>query len=163
MDQISVTVTGASRVDLVGKLRAFADNLDGTPAGADGKVTKSTKTTKVQELETDGDDDFGKSEKKTKETKAAKAAAASFEDDAEETETETQSEGDADDFMEAPKETKKGAKKYSVNDVNDACKKKAAATDRKQVLTILKKKFGVASVTELKAEQYADVIKAMAV
>jgi len=169
MDRISVTVTGANRVELAGKLRAFADNFDGTPAGADGKVTKSAKTTKAAQVETtDEDDDFGKADKKTKETKASKAAAASFEEDdaTEETVTETAEVTESeDDFMDAaPKAAaKKTAKKLTVNDVNTACKEKAAATDRKTVLSILKKKFNVASVTELKAEQYGDVIKAMAV
>lgn len=171
MDKITVTVAAANRVELAGRLRAFADNLDGTPAGADGKVTKSTKTTKATaaapvETEADEDDDFGKAEAKTKQTKAAKQAAASFEEgaDDEETAAEPEAEVEADDFMEAPKTTKKSAaKKFTVNDVNDACKAKANATDRKTVLGILKKKFNVTSVTELKADQYADVIKAMAV
>lgn len=177
MDRISVTVTGQSRVDLAGKLRAFADNLDGTPAGADGKVTKSAKTTKsapgtdTREATepTDDSDDFAQAAAKTKSTKAAKAAAASFEDgddEPAELETETETAEDEGDFMEAAPAKTKGkaaAKKLTVNDVNDACKAKAQATDRKTVLGILKKKFNVASVTELKADQYADVVKAMAV
>jgi hypothetical protein len=49
MEQIQVTVSGQSRVELAKRLRAFADNLDGTPAGADGKVSGKAATTAAAE------------------------------------------------------------------------------------------------------------------
>lgn len=153
---------GATNKDIAAQLRFQAGLIE----GIDPKVAASRKNTDAptKEIDSDDDDEFAKAETKTKTTRAAKAAAASFEDDSTDEETVAEVETD-DDFMEpAPAKTaKKGAKKFTVNDVNDACKAKAAATDRKTVLGILKKKFGVASVTELKAEQYGDAIKAMAV
>lgn len=187
--QIVVPVkANATNTEIATALRWRANLFDGlepkaacsveataTPAIGKGKKTTAPAAATVEtETEADDNEDFAaapaKSTKKSGGKKAA--AAATFEDDepseeaTEETETETaetESEDDGD-FMEAApaKGKKTAAKKITVNDVNDACKAKAASSDRKTVLGILKKKFGVTSVTELKAEQYADVIKAMA-
>lgn len=46
---ISVTVNGESRVEIAKRLRAFADNLDGTPAGTDGKVAPKKAATTAAE------------------------------------------------------------------------------------------------------------------
>jgi len=179
--QITITVKdGATNTEIAAALRWRANLIDGMePKAASsvantstpGEVKTATKA-KAQaapapEADDAGDEDFAAAPaKKTSGKKAA--AAASFEDEddsAEEAQTSSEADdaGDDDDFMaEAPK-TKAKAKKITVNDVNDACKAKAKASDRKAVLAILKKQFGVTSVTELDQKQYADVIKAMAV
>ena len=81
--------------------------------------------------------------------KASKKAAASFED-ADEEET----------FDEAPKKAS-AKKKLTVEDVNAACKARAARTDFKSTKALLKKMFKIDSVQDLKPEQYATVIAAM--
>lgn len=80
------------------------------------------------------------------------------------------SDGDDDDGepdFKAPPAKKEKVKKVTVDDVNDACKARAMVKGgklgRSEVLTILKKKFKTESVSELKPEQYAECIGAMAV
>ena len=93
--------------------------------------------------------------------KRGRPAAKGFDDEdvAEEEEASEESEDVAEEEEEpAPK---KSAKKITVDDINDACKAKAKRTSRDEVLTILKKKFGVRSVTDLIPSQYEGVIKAM--
>lgn len=177
--QVSVMVKpGATNAEIASALRWRANLIDGmdpktacsveaiaTPA-VSGKKS-AAKTAPAAEPEVDADEDFGgeaqaaPAKKFTKKSAPAKQAA-SFDDEDEAPEVEETASDDDGDFMEAApaKETKK--KKLTVNDVNDACKAKAQATDRKTVLGILKKQFGVTSVTELDSKQYADVIKAMA-
>lgn len=84
----------------------------------------------------------------TRKTKGKKAA--SFDD-----ETST----DVEEQAPAPKAKK--APKLTIKDVNAACLERAGQTSRKEVLTLLQKKFGVKSVTELDPETYATVIKTM--
>jgi len=58
------------------------------------------------------------------------------------------------------------AKKVTIDSVNDACKKRAAAGGKKgraEVLAILKKKFKTESVSDLEPEDYQKCIDAMAV
>jgi hypothetical protein len=93
--------------------------------------------------------DFGMAEDPMTDTAPTVSAATSFDDD---------------DFMTAAP-TAAPAKKVTADDVNDACKTKAASIGgkggREAIFNVLKKQFGVASVTELKAEQYAAVIEAI--
>lgn len=162
MSKITVTVSGANRVELVENLRAFADNLDGTPAAPTGKVTKSASkpapAKKAAAPPADEDDDFKADD--------GGAEPAGFDDDAAE-EAPAEEEG----FEEEPpkkaapaKGTKAASKKkITLDDVNDACKAHAAAKGRPATLDILKKKFKTQSVTALKPEQYEACISAMAV
>lgn len=164
-DQMYVTVHGSNRVELVGKLRAAADNLDGTPATVTGKVAKSTSGTKKdQELQRkadaaqEEDDDF----------KADDSGAPNgFDND--DTAPEP-NDADEEEFLakeEKKAASKKGAngkaKKITIDDVNDACKAHAAAKGRPATLDLLKKKFKTQSVTALKPEQFEACIAAMAV
>jgi hypothetical protein len=117
-----------------------------------------------EETDEDEDDDFAA--KKGKEKKAK-----SFDEDEEKTEAvddeETDDTDEDEDDDEDEKPVKKGktakAKKITADDVNDACKKHAKENGREATLKVLKKKFKVESVTELKPEQYEEVIKAVAV
>lgn len=74
---------------------------------------------------------------------------------------------DADDFsfdedeVAAPKSAK--SKKLTDKDVNNAAMAHAKENGRKATLSILAKKFKVKSILELKPEQYATVIEALAV
>ena len=149
MNQMTVSVTAPDRVNLVKALRSAADNLDGTPAEKDGELaesaTKRRKTKPVveedQEVETASDDEAEDQEMETAEP----------DDEAEE------------DFTAPPAKAAK-AKKFTVADVNDACKARAkagGAKGRAQVLSILKKKFQTESISEIDAKDYGAVIKAM--
>jgi hypothetical protein len=143
-EKIQVTVSGENRVELAARLRAFADNLDGKPAGKNGKVTG--KTAKAESFDEDD---------------AAEEAEvdADFDDSADEGED---FDGDADE--PAPK--KKKAKKLTVADVNAACKAYATSlgkTGFAKTKARLKKKFGTESISELDEEQWPLVIKLMAV
>ena len=128
-------------------------------AAAGGKKKKVEATDDDDEpVDDSGDDDEEKAPKK----KAGKKAAAADEDDDSDTDEETESAtDDADDEEEKP--AKKKAKKVTLDDVNDACKARAAGGKRKEVLKILKKNFGVETVSDLESDQYGAVIKAMAV
>lgn len=112
--------------------------------------------------DTESDDDDFAAKPRTKSKKAS-----SFEDDDDAPATE--SEDDDADFTAPSAKTAKPpkAKKWTVDDVNDACKKKASSIGGKEgrakVLSILKKNFKTESVSELKPEQYAACIQAMAV
>lgn len=115
---------------------------------ATAKLKGSSVTEDVEtETTTDDDDDDDFTPTKSKATVKAK----SFDDD--------------DTGEDEEPVIKKKAKKITVDDVNDACKARAAETGgkegRQEVLTILKKKFKVASVNDLEPEQYAAVIAAM--
>lgn len=135
----------AQFAELVGRLEKVSGKLTTAPAADDDADDASDDVdtdAEGEETETTDDDDgdFG---------------AEAGEDDTAE-----------DDFDEpapkkkaAAKETK--AAKLTAKDVNAACKERAGRTNRADVLGILKKKFKVTSVTELKPEQYADVIKTM--
>lgn len=99
--------------------------------------------------------------------KRAKKATASFDDIEDEVKPAKNSFDDAGDEdpidmseLKQPKKTK--AAKATVDDVNDACMTRAQETSRSEVLGILRRQFKVTSVTDLKTEQYADVIEAMA-
>ena len=104
----------------------------------------------VEGTSTDDDGDFGATPVKSKGT--AKKAAASFDDDAEETEAE------AEEVEEAPK---KKAKAPTKEDVNEACKAHAKRHSFEETKALLLKKFKTASVQKLKPEQYAAVLAVM--
>lgn len=132
---------------LVTRLENVAKKIKVKVSGDDG-IDESTD--EATDDATDDDDDFN-------ENKKEKKAKSDFED-----------EEDAGDFTsddEEETEKPKKAKKLTVDDVNEACKKRAARTGgkegRSEVLTILKKKFKTQSVSELKPEAYAACIAAM--
>lgn len=163
MNKISVVVSGANRVEIVKNLRAFADNLDGSPAALDGKPATSAKTTKTaapakKAAAPPADDDDGFV------TDDGSAEPAGFDDDAAAEEVTEEESFEEEPKKAAPKKGANGkAKKLTLDDVNDACKAHAAAKGRPSTLEILKKKFKTQSVTALKPEQYEACISAMSV
>lgn len=170
--QLVITVRdGATTSEMSAALRFQANLFDGiepkaaaskelTGAPAVGKTTTAATTKakpKAPPVE-DADDDFAQAEEED----------SGVDFDAEESSEEE------DDFA-APPEKKAAAKKaaapkppkLTIDDVNDACKKKAASIGgkpgREKVLAALKKHFKTSSVSELKPEQYAACIKLMEV
>lgn len=150
---------GATNVEIANQLRWQANLIEGIEPKAASAVKNTKAAAATAPIADDDDEDFApKAEgKKSK-------AAASFDDEAEEAETD---DDDADFTTPAPKAEKKTkAKKLTIDDVNDACKARAAKTGgkagRQEVLALLKKKFKTESVSDLKVEQYADAITAMA-
>lgn len=106
---------------------------------------------------------------KAKRGRPAKAVAAqtSFDDDEPAAPEESESFEDEESFEEpAPKKAK--AKKYTVEDVNDACKAYARENGggkegRDAVLAILKSNFKATSISQIAPEDYAKAIKLLAV
>lgn len=99
-----------------------------------------------------------------KKSTKVKGSTAAFDEDDEDAITDSQAEAEDDEssFDEKPaKSAAKKAKKLTVEDVTAACKKRAQATDFKSTKALLKKKFKVESVHDLKETQYAAVIEAL--
>ena len=121
------------------------------PKGAKGKTDAVAKS-----FNDDEDEEQTVTHRRTEE---------SFDSDDEGNKQEASADEDEDTDFTAKPETKKKAKKLTVDDVNDACKARAAVTGgkegRKEVLGILKKKFKVESVSDLKEDAYAACIAAM--
>lgn len=152
-------LAGAESKAFLATLTEQIDRLEKLTGGITTPVKNATKKAapvedeEAEEQETE-DEEFAAPKKKAA---TKKAAAKSFDED-EESEDEEQ---------EAPVTKNKKTKAVTHDDVNDACKARAADTGgkegRTEVLTILKKKFKVTSVSELKPEQYQSVIEAMAI
>jgi hypothetical protein len=133
-------------------------------------ANSSLKGQNIEEDKESGEDTLNKvnedDEDFTPVKKTSGKKAKSFEDE-EEADLGSSPETDSDDEDEEfEKPTKKRAKKITLDDVNDACKERAAdegggKEGRSVVLKILKKKFKVDSVSELEETQYAAVISAM--
>lgn len=134
------------------------------------KASEETEAEETEAEETEEEDDFGAGKKAAKGEGGKKAAkgfdddAAAEEEEAEESEEEEEAEESKEEEEEEEKPAKNAkAKKLTADDVNDACKARARALrgTRAEVLSILKKKFKVKSVSDLEPSQYADAIKAM--
>ncbi len=107
-------------------------------------------------IDEDDEEDEAPPVKKAK----AKPAPQSFDDEDEDDCESLEPEDDEEDDPPA-KKTKAKAPKFTLDDVNDAAKARAAGGKRAEVLAILKKKFKVQSVSDLKPEQYQACIEAM--
>lgn len=152
----------ATPQSIAAKLRMQAGLLEGlTPKdAASRKNTDSPKAERAAEAdETDNDDDSDFTANSTTKTNKKSAVTTSFDD----------ATDDEDADFTAPAKTAKPEKKkkWTIDDVNDACKARAAKTGgkkgRAEVLAILTKKFETTSVSELEPEQYAEAIAAMKV
>jgi predicted transcriptional regulator len=152
-------LVGAESKAFLATLTEQIDRLEKLTAGI-AAPTKATKKAAAPAPVEDEEAEESEDKEFTAPTKATKKAAAkSFDED------ESENEEAEEETAPAPKSKK--AKKVTLDDVNDACKARAADTGgkegRTEVLGILKKKFKVASVSELKPEQYQAVIEAMAI
>lgn len=84
------------------------------------------------------------------------------EESEESNEEETEEEEESEEEEEEEEIPAKGKKlKLTLDDVNKACKTAAKNTSRAAVLKLLKKKFQVASVSDLEPAQYKAVIAAL--
>lgn len=138
-------------------------SLSAPGAKAAHKKVKDEEETELDEdvsddVNDDEDEDFAPKKSKKLSAKNGKG----FDDEDEEASEESDDEVEEED--EEPS-SKKKAKKLTVDDVNDACKARAAKVGgkegRTEVLNILKKKFKTTSVSELKPDSYAAAIAAM--
>jgi hypothetical protein len=133
---------------LGGGKAAAADATEDEPEEEDEKPAKKGKAASFDEEEEEAEEPAEEEEDEEPVKKKKGAKAASFDEEEEE-------EG------EDEKPAKKGKTKVTLDDVNDACKERARNSNRAEALGILKKKFKVDSVSDLKPEQYEAVIKAM--
>lgn len=147
---------GATASEMASKLRFHAGLLEGLPPKEASRTTAGKTVKKETQLEFDTDQ--------------AEDSADSFGDaqpDAPQTNASWDETDDSDFSTPEPAPKTKKAPKVTADDVNDACRLKAQSVGgkagREQVLTILKKQFKTTSVSELKPEQYAAVVKAMQV
>lgn len=168
---------------LLGLTNELAESIEGATKKMKAKAKEAIAETAVPE---DDEEEFAaKPPKKGK--KAAVKTAAFDEDEDEETDESEPAEdddededGNAADFDEDEDEDeddeeteeaaapvkKKGPgrpKNPTLDEVNDACKRRAAGGKRAEVLAILKKNFKTQTVSELKPDQYKACIEAMAV
>lgn len=128
-------------------------------------ITKTPVKTEVVEQAEQDDEGFEDAPPKKEKKKA------SFDDEdedlpkAQESKAEESKAEESEDFMDAAPVKK--AKKLTAEDVNAACKARAAVVGgkagRSEVLAILQKKFKTQSISEIKEDAYAAVISAMAV
>lgn len=146
--------------DIAAQLRMQANLFDGMSGKEASRTAKTANSEHLDPEETDSDtdgenDDFKKAASSTKSKKSAKA----FEESA-----ENEPEGGEEDFKTPAKGKAAKAKKLTIDDVNDACVAHAKGVGkggRDAVLAILKKKFNVITVTELKPDQYEKAIVAL--
>ena len=134
----------ASLTTQIDRLEALAGKLGGTASEAAGYV----------------DDEEDEIPKKTAKKKTAVADDEDYNDET----VHSKHAGDDDDEPEIaanPAKKKKKAAKLTADDVNDALKALAKATDFKTAKSFLKKKFKVDSVVDLDEEDYAEVIAAV--
>ncbi len=147
--------------ELVGKLdttgvgeatEALAEDLEDD----DDDEEAPPKKNKKKHIEVDEDDD----EDETDDSDDEKDSDESEEDSESQDEDDEESEED-----EAPKSKKGKVKKMTADDCQDAAKGLAAsiggADGRAKVKELLKKKFKVTSVSDLKPEQYAKFVEVM--
>lgn len=158
MDMIEITLKGKTMGEILTAARSIVDEIDQLQASA-SKAGASTTTapkakrkppTATVETADDLDLDLAGDE----DDLASEPANAAYDELSFDEETEE----------EAPKAKKtKAAPAPKIGDVNDAAKAHAKKNGREKTLAILTKKFKVKSVSELKPEQYAEVIKALAI
>lgn len=187
MSKISVTVEGANRVELAKQLRAFAANLDGAPAAKSGKVQAADDEDETEVDDDSDDEEESKPAKKKAGKKVTKKKVvddndeddsddddsddddnAETEDDDDDDADEDTDSDDSDDEDEKPAKKKAPAKKakVTIKDVNAACKayaKSLGKTGFEKTQALLKKKFKVSSISDLKPEHYATAVKLLAV
>lgn len=143
---------------LTERMEAAAEKI--AAAGGGGKAAKPAPAASNDD-EFDGGDE---APTKTAKPAAGKKKPAASDDDGfgdEVGEGDGDDDGFGDDAAPAKAAPKKETKKYTHKDVVAACKARTEQDDRATVLNILKKQFKVTSTTDLKPEQYADVIKAL--
>lgn len=141
--EIAVTLKGKTLNEVIEQAKALIEAGDEAAAGKTGKGKTGKRAAAVEEPDGDDEELLGAGEDE------ADDDLGSFDDADEETEDDP-----------PPKK----AKKFTDKDMNTAALLHAKANGGKAAtLEILKKKFKVKSILELKPEQYAAAIKALKV
>lgn len=144
-DALKVTITGRTYSDVIGQARKLIEEYDGAPARG---PTVTTRTKKTKPVETEETELLGA----TEETEELSLDGG------------TEDEGDLSfDSTEETTGKKTASKKLTDKDVNQAAMAHAKKNGRPATLKVLKGKFKVNSIVELKPDQYADVVKALKV
>jgi len=153
METVSLTITGQNLGELAAKAMTFAQTAqEGIKLGAATTTTKKAKKS-APAATVDADDEL-----------AGDIEAEEDELSLEATSDEDTEMGfdDEEEVEEAPKKATK-SKKLTDKDVNAAALAHAKKYTRPKTLELLKKKFKVASISELKPEMYGKVIEALKV
>lgn len=180
-------LAGAETKKFLADFTTQIDRLEALTTKAVGTKAKSKAAEEDEDEEDTEDEDDGFAGKSSKKAKGKKAAAFDDEDEDEESEeseddeeAEETEETEDEDEEESAAASKKSAKgktaaagkasgkkkpKLTVDDVNDACKARAAKIGgkpgRDKVLKLLQTNFGTKSVTNLKPEDYEEAIAVM--
>jgi len=155
-----VITAGADSKEWLAKLEKQIDRLERLRGAKD----EPAPAVESDDAEDEDEDEAPKAKAKSKPKKVAEA----FDDDEDEpAEDDGEDEAGEEDEDEAPTaKAKSKPKKLTPDDCNDAAKALAKAIGgkpgRDAVLKLMKKQFRTVSVSELKPEQYADFIAAMA-
>jgi hypothetical protein len=160
METVTLTITGQNLGELAAKAMTFAQTaqegikLGAAPTTAQ-KILKKAKKAAVEAEETD-------LEMADEELVDDTLDAAGSDDEALEMGFDA---ADEDEVEETPKKTAAKTKtaKVTEKDVNAACLAHARKHTRPKTLELLKKKFKVGSISELKPDQYSAVISALKV
>lgn len=151
---MQLTINIDNPKDAAKKLREHAELFDGLNGATKGPTKKKASAKDPEETDEDEDEDED-------ELPTTKKAASAPDDDDDEEETDDDDDQDSDDDEKPAKKAK--AKKITANDVLEACKTRAKRTGgkkgREEVLTILRKKFDVETVSELDETDYAKALK----
>lgn len=145
--EIQVTLKGATLTEIATQARLLADLAGGTTEAA-APVTKRGRKAKTETTAVEVNDySFDSSDEETTEDVET---------------TESFDEVETDEVVEETPKKRAKAKKLTDADVNDAAMAHAKKHGREKTLKVLKK-FGVKSILELDQDQYAEVVKALAV
>jgi hypothetical protein len=144
-------------------LKEQLDRMERLVMQAGGVNEKESSTTTWAEDESDAADEMMPPKAKRGTKKAATSSSFDDEGVAVDDKPEVEdNEWDADQAEEeAPPKKAAKAKKYTIEDANTACRERCGRTNRAEVLGLMKKKFGVKSVTELDETDFAEFVKVM--
>lgn len=159
-------LAGAESKAFLADLTKIVERMERAAGVAGGKSSKVAAAAEEEEAPAETEEEEEDFAPKAK--KAAAKPTASFEEEDEEPAAEEPAESEEEeeeaDFTTPPAKKAK-AKKFTVNDVNAACKKRATKTGgekgRDEVLAILTKNFKTKSVSDLTPEQFQQCIKLM--
>jgi hypothetical protein len=160
-NKVSLLITGClSAEELAKELKRLSNwySKFATPPKA-GKA-KPKDEDEEEEDEEESEDEADESEDENEEDESEDESDDSDDDE----EDESEDEDDDEEEDEKPAKGKKGTKKkLTIEQVNEAAKAacKRDGWSRKKVLSILKKKFGTETLSDVPAAKWPDVIKAL--
>lgn len=160
----------SSAASIAAKLRMQAGILEGMSAkeaasrkNTDSKKAAASDDADDEDEETEEDEDDAPKKKDAKKAKAKDDDDDETDADSDDSEDDADSDSDDETDEDAPPKKSAKAKKVTIAEVNDAAKAYAKENGVKATKAFLKKKFGSESISEIKAEKYPAIIKAMEV